>query len=48
MGDSGISLRALVDLFSRPPGRDLSWSRYAGPFRLRDLPRTRSVRGRIG
>jgi hypothetical protein len=46
MGDSGISLSALVDLFSRPPGRDLSWSRTAGPFRLRDLPRAR--RGRVG
>jgi hypothetical protein len=48
MGDSGISLSALVDLFSRPPGGELHWSRSAGPFRLRDLPRTRSVRGRIG
>jgi hypothetical protein len=48
MGDSGISLSALVDLISRPPGGDLYWSRSAGPFRLRDLPRTRTGRGRIG
>jgi hypothetical protein len=48
VGDSGISLSALVDLFSRPPAGDLSWSRFAGPFRLRDLPRTRTGRGRIG
>jgi hypothetical protein len=48
VGDSGISLSALVDLFSRPQGGDLYWSRSAGPLRLRDLPRTRSGRGRIG
>jgi hypothetical protein len=48
MGDSGISLSALVDLFSRPQSGDLYWYRSAGPFRLRDLPRARSGRGRIG
>ena len=48
VGDSVISLSALVDLISRPPGGDLYWSRSAGPLRLRDLPRARTGRGRIG
>jgi hypothetical protein len=49
MGDSGLSLTALIDLFSRKAGAgDLSWTANAGPLRLLDLPRTPSGRGRIG
>lgn len=48
VGDSGISLSSLIDLFSHPLGGDLYWMRSAGPLRLRDLPRTPSGRGRIG
>jgi hypothetical protein len=48
MGD-GLSLIGLVDILSRKPGAgDLSWTRRHGPFRLLDLPRTPSGRGRIG
>jgi hypothetical protein len=47
VGDSGISLSSLIDIFSHPAGGDLSWSRSAGPLRLRDLPRTRTGR-RLG
>jgi hypothetical protein len=50
VGDNGLTLSGLmIDLFSRKPGSgDLSWSREFGPFRLLDLPRTPSSRGRIG
>jgi hypothetical protein len=48
VGDSGISLTSLIDIFSHPAGGDLYWSRSAGPLRLRDLPRTRTARGKIG
>lgn len=49
VGDTGLSLGNLVDLFSRKRGAgDLSWTRHDGPFRLLDLPRTPSGRGRIG
>jgi hypothetical protein len=49
VGDSGLSLGSLVDLFSRKRAAgDLSWTRHYGPFRLLDLPRTPSGRGRIG
>jgi hypothetical protein len=48
VGDSGISLSRLIDIFSHPQGEDLYWTRSAGPLRLRDLPRTPSGRGRIG
>jgi hypothetical protein len=48
VGDSGISLSGLIDIFSHPAGGDLYWSRSAGPLRLRDLPRTRASRGKIG
>jgi hypothetical protein len=52
VGDSGISFStlasSLIDIFSRPLGGDLYWSRSAGPLRLRDLPRTRAFRGKIG
>jgi hypothetical protein len=48
VGD-GLSLLGLVDILSRKPGAgDLSWMRRDGPFRLLDLPRTPSGRGRIG
>jgi hypothetical protein len=41
MSDPGISLRGLVELFSRKPGADEpQWSLEAGPLRLADLPRT--------
>ena len=47
VGDSGVSLTGLIDLFSRKPGPgEPSWTRSFGPFRLQDLPRTR--RGRVG
>jgi hypothetical protein len=49
VGDSGVSLTGLIDLFSRKPGAgESSVSRTAGPFRLKELPRTPSARGRIG
>jgi hypothetical protein len=49
VGDSGVSLSGLIDLFSRKPGAgEPSWVRTHGPFRLQDLPRTPSGRGRIG
>jgi hypothetical protein len=48
VGDSGISLSRLIDIFSHPQGEDLYWARSAGPLRLRDLPRTPSGRRRIG
>jgi len=48
LGDSGISLTSLIDIFSHPAGGDISWSRSAGPLRLRDLPRTHTGRGKIG
>ena len=48
VGDSGVSLSALIDAFSHPRGEDISWNLQAGPLRLRDLPRPRTVRGKIG
>ena len=40
LGESGISITGLIDIFSRKPGADgASWTRNAGPLRLRDLPR---------
>jgi hypothetical protein len=49
VGDSGLSLSGLIDLFSRKPGSgEFSVSAKFGPFRLIDLPRTPSGRGRIG
>jgi hypothetical protein len=48
VGDSGISLSGLVEMFSRRPGADDPyWMRSAGPLRLADL-RRRTLRGRIG
>jgi hypothetical protein len=47
VGDRGVSLGSLIDLFSRKASAgDLSWMRHDGPFRLLELPRT--PRGRIG
>jgi hypothetical protein len=49
VGDSGVSLTGLIDLFSRKPAAgEASFSRTAGPFRLQNLPRTPSSRGRLG
>jgi len=50
VGDNGLTLSGLmIDLFSRKPGAgDISWTRRDGPFRLLELPRTPSGRGRIG
>jgi hypothetical protein len=49
VGDSGLSLSGLIDLFSRKPGAgDQFWTLNRGPLRLLDLPRTPSGRGRIG
>jgi hypothetical protein len=47
VGDSGLSVRTLIEIFSRKSsGGDFSAMREFGPFRLKDLPRT--PRGRIG
>jgi hypothetical protein len=47
VGDSGLSVRTLIEVFSRKSsGSDFSAMREFGPFRLKDLPRT--PRGRIG
>ena len=41
MGDAGISMRDLIELFSRKPGaNEDNWSMEAGPLRLADLRRT--------
>jgi hypothetical protein len=48
VGDPGISLTTLIDIFSHPAGGDLSWNLTAGPLQLRILPRIRPGRGRIG
>ena len=48
-GDSGISIRGLIEMFSRRAGADQPhWSLNAGPLRLGDLPRTAARRIRIG
>jgi hypothetical protein len=47
VGDTGLSVRTLIEVFSRKSsGLDFSATREFGPFRLKDLPRT--PRGRIG
>jgi len=49
MGDSGLSLSALVEIFSRKPGADDPyWVRTAGPLRLADLPRVLARGARNG
>jgi hypothetical protein len=48
-GDTGISIRSLIEMFSRRAGADQPhWTLYAGPLRLGDLPRTAGRRIRIG
>jgi hypothetical protein len=49
VGDSGISISGLIEIFSRKPGADdSSWTRSAGPLRLSDLPRIPGRGIRIG
>jgi hypothetical protein len=48
VGDPGISVRGLIELFGRKPGADEpQWRLAAGPLRLTDLPRpvARGTRG---
>jgi len=48
-GDSGISMRGLIDVFSRKAGADEQrWAFHAGPLRLGELPRTVARRIRNG
>jgi hypothetical protein len=48
-GDSGISIRGLIEMFSRRAGADQPhWTLNAGPLRLGDLPRKVARRTRIG
>jgi hypothetical protein len=48
-GDNGISIRSLIDMFSRRAGADEEHiSLNAGPLRLGDLPRTAGRRTRNG
>jgi hypothetical protein len=48
-GDTGISIRGLIEMFSRRAGADQPhWELNAGPLRLGDLPRTTTRRIRIG
>ncbi len=43
VGDPGISIRGLIELFSRKPGADQDqWTLDAGPLRLAGLPRISS------
>ncbi|HLK49334.1 MAG TPA: hypothetical protein VKT49_14430 [Bryobacteraceae bacterium] len=49
VGDPGISISALIELFSRKPGADQDqWTGYAGPLRLSKLPRISARRTRNG
>jgi hypothetical protein len=48
-GDTGISIRGLIEMFSRRAGADQEhWILNAGPLRLGDLPRTSGRRARNG
>ena len=48
VGDPGISVRGLIELFGRKPGADEpQWTLAAGPLRLTDLPR-QAIRGTRG
>lgn len=48
-GESGISIRGLIEMFSRKAGAgDLSWQLDAGPLRLIDVPRIGARRARNG
>jgi hypothetical protein len=49
VGEPGISIRGLIEIFSRKPGADEEpWTLNAGPLRLADLPRTIIRRARNG
>ena len=49
VGEPGISIRGLIEIFSRKPGADEDpWTLDAGPLRLADLPRTLTRRTRNG
>jgi len=49
IGEPGISIRGLIEIFSRKPGPDEDpWTLDAGPLRLADLPRTFTRRTRNG
>lgn len=49
VGEPGISIRGLIEIFSRKPGPDEEpWTLNAGPLRLAELPRTVTRRGRNG
>jgi hypothetical protein len=37
VGDAGISITRLIDLFTRPPKGQLHWNLSNGPYRLADL-----------
>jgi hypothetical protein len=37
VGEPGISLRRLVEIFSRPPRNQQQWLETQGPIRLQDL-----------
>jgi hypothetical protein len=46
VGEPGISITGLIEVFSRKPGADdLRWSLDAGPLRLTELARTQPRRG---
>jgi len=48
-GDTGISIRSLIEMFSRRAGADVPhWALNAGPLHLGGLPRTVARRIRIG
>ncbi|MGA2268857.1 MAG: hypothetical protein ABSH44_10350 [Bryobacteraceae bacterium] len=48
-GEPGLSLRSLIEMFSRRPGPDdLNWTREAGPLRLEDLRRAAGRGARNG
>lgn len=48
-GESGISIRGLIEMFSRKAGvDDVRWQLDAGPLRLIDLPRISVRRARNG
>ena len=48
-GEAGLSLRSLIELFSRKPGPDdPNWTREVGPLRLEDLRRAAGRGARNG
>lgn len=49
VGEPGISIRGLIEIFSRNPGADEDpWTLDAGPLKLASLPRTLTRRTRNG